>query len=104
VLLVASADILWPEQIGVCDHVSPSHTLQAGRLQTQQITLSILQPGVDVRLVGLPATVHLERPFAAAVSVHNNLDRRLGPLQLSYAALTSGAGDTHWFIHVFARW
>jgi hypothetical protein len=53
--------------------------------------LSTPQPGVELRLVGLPDTVHLERTAAAAVSVRNNLDRRLGPLHLSYATLASGS-------------
>lgn len=64
---------------------------QAGRLQTQHIMLSsAAPPGVEMWLKDVPPVVQLERPLAAAVSMRNNLDRRLGPLQLSYSALASG--------------
>lgn len=63
---------------------------QAGRLQTQHIMLSAAQPGVEMQLTDVPAAVQLEQPFMAAISLCNNLDQRLGPLQISYSALPSG--------------
>ena len=71
-------------------HALSTCSLQAGRLQTQHILLSgAAAPPVELRLVDVPPTVVLERPFSAVLALHNNLERRLGPLQISFAEVTS---------------
>jgi hypothetical protein len=57
---------------------------EPGRLQTQQILGNpIARKEVNLHIVELPSRVLLERPFLVRLSVSNQTDRHIGPLQIS---------------------
>lgn len=58
----------------------------SARLQTQPIGRDALSPRRDVwlTLTSLPDKLHVEEPFQAEITVVSTIDRRLGPLKVSY--------------------
>ncbi|KAG0613204.1 hypothetical protein M758_6G085200 [Ceratodon purpureus] len=66
-------EIMWRTTLG-----------EPGRLQTQQI-LGNPSPRkeVSLRIVELPSRIVVERPFQVRMSVSNQTDRAIGPLQIS---------------------
>lgn len=66
-------EIMWRTTLG-----------EPGRLQTQQI-LGNPSPRkeVNVRIMEIPSRILLERPFLVRMSVSNQTDRAIGPLQIS---------------------
>lgn len=66
-------EIMWRTTLG-----------EPGRLQTQQI-LGNPSPRkeVSLRIVEIPSRILLERPFLVRISVSNQTDRAVGPLQIS---------------------
>jgi hypothetical protein len=66
-------EIMWRTTLG-----------EPGRLQTQQILGNpIARKEVNLHIVELPSRVLLERPFLVRLSVSNQTDRHIGPLQIS---------------------
>ncbi|VVB03672.1 unnamed protein product [Arabis nemorensis] len=57
---------------------------EPGRLQTQQILgPPVSRKEVNMRVVEVPAVIHLNRPFPAYFSLTSQTDRQLGPFEVS---------------------
>ncbi|XP_010507826.1 PREDICTED: trafficking protein particle complex subunit 13 [Camelina sativa] len=57
---------------------------EPGRLQTQQILgAPVSRKEINMRVVEVPAVIHLNRPFLAFLNLTNQTDRQLGPFEVS---------------------
>jgi hypothetical protein len=57
---------------------------EPGRLQTQQILgAPVSRKEINMRVVEVPAVIHLNRPFRAYLNLTNQTDRQLGPFEVS---------------------
>ncbi|KAL1226304.1 hypothetical protein V5N11_017771 [Cardamine amara subsp. amara] len=57
---------------------------EPGRLQTQQILgAPVSRKEINMRVVEVPAVIHLNRPFPAYLNLTNQTDRQLGPFEVS---------------------
>ncbi|XP_048629955.1 trafficking protein particle complex subunit 13-like [Brassica napus] len=57
---------------------------EPGRLQTQQILgAPVSRKEINMRVVEVPTTIHLNRPFSASLNLTNQTDRQLGPFEVS---------------------